>query len=58
MPTFPQINRNHYNNRLGGDKTPIKFLIYHYTVINFYKTLEMFTRDTDIDAVSSTYIIT
>ncbi|CAD8124929.1 unnamed protein product [Paramecium sonneborni] len=58
VPKFPEKNKNHYNERSNGTSTPITFLILHYTVINFFKTLEVFTRDTDIDAVSSTYVIT
>ncbi|CAD8104718.1 unnamed protein product [Paramecium primaurelia] len=58
VPRFSEKYRNHYNERQGGDSTPITTLIIHYTVINFYRTLEVFTSNIDVGAVSSTYVIT
>ncbi|CAD8210697.1 unnamed protein product [Paramecium octaurelia] len=58
VPRFSEINKNHYNNRSNGDSSQITALILHYTVTNFYNTLDLFTRDTEVNPVSSTYIIT
>jgi N-acetylmuramoyl-L-alanine amidase len=59
VPYFlpPQTNRNHFDDRPEGPLTPIKSLVMHYTVSNFQRTLDTFTKDIPANRVSATYVI-
>ncbi|XP_050426626.1 N-acetylmuramoyl-L-alanine amidase AmiD-like [Adelges cooleyi] len=53
---FPvaQTKRNHYDSRHGAK---IKYLIMHYTVINFALTVQTFTANADTRRVSAHFVV-
>lgn len=53
---FADEGRNHYDNRQKGFN--INYLIQHYTVIDFNRTLRLFTAPLKDSRVSSHYVIT
>jgi N-acetylmuramoyl-L-alanine amidase len=57
---FPeeQKNRNHFDDRPEGILTPIKSLVMHYTVLDIFETLSLFTKNISEGRVSSSYVIT
>lgn len=52
-----QKNRNHFDDRPQGSLTPIKSIVMHYTVSNFTRTMDLFTKDIPDGRVSSSYVI-
>lgn len=48
-------NRNHWDFR---EENNINFLVTHYTVCNFLKTMDLFTKDIPSGRVSAHYVIT
>ncbi len=55
--SFPEQNRNHYDDRAEGTLTPIQSLVMHYTVCDLPGTLDIFTKDLPDGRVSATYVI-
>lgn len=51
-----QENRTHYDER--PLEAPIEFLVIDYTVCEFSKTMEIFTKDIPNNRVSAYYVIT
>ncbi len=54
---FPeaQKNRNHYDSREGAQ---IKYLIMHYTVVDFAATVDIFTANIDKGRTSAHFVVT
>ncbi|KAI1694291.1 n-acetylmuramoyl-L-alanine amidase domain-containing protein [Ditylenchus destructor] len=51
----PNESRNHYKNR--DTTVPVKYLIMHFTVLNFMETLDKFTNNETENRVSAHYVI-